>query len=110
MNPDAILGTWTGSAANDSGFEIEVTITLTGPLEVGATCGSFTIPTNPCSGTFRLLGARGNTLDLQAENKQGICGEDETVFDSVELLSDGTLLYISKGDGWEARGRLQRTA
>jgi SAM-dependent methyltransferase len=108
MNTEAMLGTWAGTAANDNGFEIDVTLSLTGPFEVGATCGSFAIPTNPCSGTFRLLSIRGETLDLQAENKQGICGDAAS--DSVELLSDGTLLYISKGDGWEARGILQHTS
>ena len=101
MNLDSLLGTWTGHAANDNGFEIEVNITLSGPLEVGATCGSFTIPTNPCSGTFRLLSTQGGRLELQAENKQGICGEDETVFDTVELRPDGTLLYVSRGADWE---------
>lgn len=110
MNTDSILGTWTGQAANDNGFEIEITITLSGPLEVGAMCGSFTIPTNPCSGTFRLVNTQGQTFELQAENKQGICAEDETVFDSVELRPDGTLLYISRGAGWETRGYLQRVA
>jgi len=106
MSADAILGTWTGKADNKNGFELEVTLSLVGPLEVGAGCGSFTIPTNPCSGTFRLLDVRGKTLDLQAENRQGNC--DEAVSDSVELLADGTLLYISKGEGREARGILQR--
>ena len=28
--------------------------------------------------------------------------------DSIELLQDGTLLYISKGRNWETRGILQR--
>jgi hypothetical protein len=57
---------------------------------------------------FRLVGIRGQTLELQAENKQGACGEAES--ESLEMLSDGTLLYVSKGDGWEARGILQRTS
>ena len=39
---------------------------------------------------------------------QGDCGEADS--DSLELLSDGTLFYVSKGDGWEARGILQRAS
>jgi len=107
MSLNPILGIWTGIAANDNGFEIEVTLRFTGPWEVGALCGTFTIPTNPCSGDLRLLSLRGSTFELRAENKQGVCGEDETVFDAVELQADGTLLYISRGEGWEARGYLR---
>ncbi len=109
MYKDILLAKWTGRAVNDNGFELDVVIDFSGPIEVGELCGSFSIPTNPCSGIFRLLGVEGNTLVLHAEQKQGDCGEDETIFDSVELLSDGTLLYVSRGHGWEARGRLQRT-
>lgn len=107
MNTNELLGKWMGRAINDNGFELEVVIDFGGPFEVGALCGSFTIPTNPCSGLFRLLDVQGNTVVLHAEQKQGHCSEDEEVFDSVELLSDGMLLYVSRGNGWEARGRLQ---
>lgn len=51
---------------------------------------------------------RGGTLELRAENLQGECGDADS--DTLELLSDGTLLYVSKGDGWEARGALQRAS
>ncbi len=68
--------------------------------------GIFDIPLIPCSGTFRVLNIRGEILDLQAEKQQGDCVEDDS--DSLELLPDGTLLYISQGKGWETRGILER--
>jgi len=67
-----------------------------------------THPEIPCSGTFRILEVCEETLELKAENKQDECSEAD--FDSLELLSDETLLYVSKGDGWEARGVLQRAS
>ena len=106
MNTNELIGKWSGRAVNDNGFELEVVIDFSGPFEVGALCGSFTIPTNPCSGLFRVRGFQDSICALQAEQKQGNCGGDEVVFDSVELLTDGRLLYVSRGKGWEARGHL----
>ena len=51
---------------------------------------------------------RGEILELKAEDQQGNCGEADS--DSLESLSDGTLLYVSEGEGWEARGVLQRAS
>lgn len=68
--------------------------------------GVFDIPLVPCSGTFRVISIRNEIVELRAENLKGECGEADS--ESLELLSDGTLLYISKGDGWEAQGILQR--
>lgn len=107
MKPDSFLGVWAGKAYNNNGWEMGITISIPEPFEVGSTLGTYTIPEIPCSGIFRILEIRGETLELKAENQQGNCGEADS--DSLELLSDGTLLYVSKGDGWEARGILQRT-
>ena len=107
MQTESIAGTWTGTAANDTGFELEITVTLSGSLVVGETVGSFEIPTNPCSGTFRLLAVEGQTLNLRAENKQGDCGDGE-VADSLERLPDGALRYVARGEGWQASGVLRR--
>ena len=56
----------------------------------------------PCSGTFRMLEVREETLELKAENKQGECGEADSDF--LELLSDETLLYVSKGEAGKREG------
>ena len=108
MKPDSFLGVWTGKAHNNNGWDMEITISILELFEVGSTLGTYTIPEIPCSGIFRILKIRGETLELKAENKQGPCGEADS--DSLELFSDGTLLYKSKGDGWEARGVLQRAS
>jgi hypothetical protein len=106
MKKDSLLGIWTGTAHNSNDWDMEITLTIHQPLEVGSMLGMFEIPLIPCSGTFRVLDIEGETLKLKAEALQGDCGEAD--LDTLELLSDGTLLYISKGEGWEARGILQR--
>ena len=108
MKPDSFLGVWIGTAHNNNDWDMEITISIPELFEVGSTLGTYTIPEIPCSGTFKTLEIHGETLGLKTENQQGECGEADS--DSLELLSDGTLLYISKGDGWEARGILERAS
>jgi hypothetical protein len=106
MKQDALLGVWTGTARNSNGWDMKITISIMQPFAIGATLGIFDIPMIPCSGTFRLVAIRGETLELAAQNLQGDCRPAD--LDSIELLQDGTLLYISKGRNWETRGILQR--
>ena len=108
MDTASLLGVWTGTAHNNNGWDMKITISILQPVEISSTLGIFDIPLIPCSGTYRVVDIRGETLDLKAENQQGECGEADS--DTLELLSDGTLLYVSKGDGWEARGVLQRAS
>ena len=108
MKTESLLGVWTGTAHNSNGWDMKVTISILQPFELSSTLGIFDIPLIPCSGTFRVINIRGETIDLRAEKQQGECGEAES--DSIELLSDGTLLYISKGKGWETRGVLRRAS
>ena len=104
MKTDSLLGVWTGTAHNSNGWDMKITVSVLQPVEVGSTLGVFDIPLIPCSGAFRVISIRGETLDLKAEKLQGECGQAES--ESLELLSDGTLLYVSKGKGWETRGIL----
>jgi len=106
MNTGSLLGVWTGTAHNNNGWDMKIIISVLQPVEVGSTLGVFDIPLIPCSGTFRVINIRDEIIELRAEKLQGDCGE--AVSESLELLSDGTLLYISKGDGWETRGVLER--
>lgn len=106
MEATSLLGVWTGTAHNSNGWDMKLTIYVLKPVEVGNTLGVFDIPLIPCSGTFRVTAVHVNILELQAEKLQGECGEAES--DTLELLEDGTLLYISKGKDWETRGVLQR--
>ena len=106
MKRDSLLGVWTGTAHNSNDWDMKITLTILQPLEIGSTLGIFDIPLIPCSGTFRVLDIQDQTIELKAEKLQGDCGEADS--DTLELLSDGTLRYISKGEGWETRGILQR--
>ena len=106
MKNDSLLGTWTGTAHNSNDWDMKITLSILQPVEVGSTLGVFDIPLIPCSGIFRVLDVHGETVQLKAEKLQGDCGEADS--DTLELLADGTLLYTSKGEGWETRGILHR--
>ena len=84
---------------------MKITLSILKPVEVDSTLGVFDIPLIPCSGTFRVISIYGETLELQAEKLQGECLEAES--ETLELLPDGTLLYIATGKGWETQGILQ---
>ena len=92
---------------NSNGWDMKITISILQPLalEVGASLGVFDIPLIPCSGTFRVTNIQDQIIELRAERLQGNCGEAES--DTLEVLPDGTLLYVSKGKGWETRGVLE---
>ena len=105
MKPESLLGVWSGTAHNSNGWDMKITISILQPVEIGSMLGIFDIPLIPCSGTFRVLSMIGETLILKAEKLQGECGEADS--ESLEVLSDGTLQYVSKGEGWETRGILQ---
>jgi hypothetical protein len=106
MKPESLIGVWTGMAHNSNGWDMKITISILQPFEIGSTLGIFDIPMIPCSGTFRVISIRDETIELAAEKLQGDCGAAD--LDSLEVLADGTLLYLSKGYGWETRGILQR--
>lgn len=106
MNRDSLLGVWTGTAHNSNGWDMKITLSVLKPFEVGSTLGIFDIPMIPCSGVFRVIRIRGETLELKAENLQGERGRVSS--ETLELLPNGTLLYISKGRDGEASGVLVR--
>jgi hypothetical protein len=106
MNKDSLLGVWTGTAHNNNGWDMKITLSVLQPVEVGSMLAVFDIPLLPCSGTFRVINILNEIIELRAEKLKGDCGEADS--DSLEMLEDGTLLYISKGNGWETRGVLQR--
>ena len=108
MKPDSLLGVWTGTAHNSNGWDMKITISILQPVEIGEMLGVFNIPLIPCAGTFRVVNIQGEALELRAEKLQGECGQADS--ESLELLSDGTLQYVSKGQGWETRGILERAS
>jgi hypothetical protein len=107
MKADSLLGVWTGTAHNSNGWDMKMTVSIMQPFAIGSTLGIFDIPLLPCSGTFRVLMIRGETIEVYVEKQQGDCLKSD--IDTLELLPDGTLLYVSKGRDWETRGILRRT-
>jgi cellobiose epimerase len=103
---NALSGTWAGIARNTNGFDLQINLTFIAPPQVGSVCATFVIPEIPCSGVFRLLRINDDTLELKTENTTGPCGQADS--DSLQRLSDGTILYLSRGPGWEAHGVLER--
>jgi hypothetical protein len=108
MKPESLLGVWTGTVHNSNGWDMKITISIIQPFEAGSMLGVFDIPLIPCSGTFRVKTIREETIELQAERLQGDCRKADS--DSLELLEDGTLQYVSKGKGWETRGILHHVS
>ena len=106
MKPDSLVGVWTGTAHNSNGWDMKITISVLQHVEIGEMLGVFNIPMIPCAGAFRVVNIQDEKLELRAEKLQGECGEADS--DSLELLPDGTLEYVSKGQGWETRGVLER--
>lgn len=107
MDADSLVGVWTGTVHHSNGWEMKFTVSILQPVEVGAMLGIFDIPLIPCSGTFRVVAIHGEILELRAEKLQGDCLRAES--ETLEHLPDGTLLYVSKGKGWETRGVLKHT-
>ena len=106
MQPESLLGVWTGTAHNSNGWDMKITISILQPIEVGSMLGVFDVPLLPCSGTFHVLKIHERSLELRAQRLKGDCANADS--DSLELLSDGTLQYVSKGKDWETRGILKR--
>jgi hypothetical protein len=106
MKPGSLLGVWTGTTHNVNGWDMKMTLSILQPFQIGSTLGIFNIPMMPCSGTFKVLDVEGDTLTLQAENLQGGCRPADSY--SLELLPDGTLLYVSKEDSFETQVILER--
>lgn len=108
METNSLLGVWIGNVHNSNGWDMKITISVLQPIEIGSVLGIFDIPMIPCSGTFRVVDIHDENIELKTEKLQGDCVQADS--DSLELLPDGTLLYISKGEGWETQGILQHTS
>ena len=101
---DPIIGTWTGTVLNN-GFEMEISITIKESCQLEEICGQFDITTVSCSGSLTWVGMDGGMYQFQASEKTEGCGEG---IDYLLPQSDGTVMYISRGDYGETSGTLQR--
>jgi hypothetical protein len=108
MDTTSLLGVWTGNVHKSNDWDMKVTISILQHVEIGSNLGVFDIPLIPCAGTFRVIDIRGETIEVKAEKLQGQCIESDTA--SLELLPDGTLLYMSNGADGETRGILHRSS
>lgn len=91
---DAISGTWVG-AAKSVEFEFGVTFVVGEKCSLGDACRTFDFPDISCSGTLAITKIDGNVFEFQASDRTGGCDPSPDNRDSLELLSDGTLLFIS---------------
>jgi hypothetical protein len=91
---DAISGTWVGTAKSGD-FEFGVTFVVGEKCNLGDACGTFDFPDISCSGTLAITKIDGNVFEFQASDKTSGCDPSPDNRDSLELLPDGTLLFIS---------------
>ena len=95
-------GEWTGTAKNGT-FEMQVSLTMGSNCQVGQVCGSIDLRNVPCSAKFTLVGVENNIYEFEAGEKKGTCGVGR---DYLQILSNGTMLYTSRGDYGETTGTL----
>lgn len=107
MKTDSLLGIWTGTVHHSDGWDMKITISVMQPFEIGSILGIFDIPLIQCSGSLRVVAVHSETIELREIKQQGDCPDAES--DSLEMLADGTLLYTSRGKGWETKGILHRS-
>lgn len=91
---DAISGTWVGTAKSGD-FEFGVTFVIGKNCSLGEACGTFDFPDISCSGTLAVTKIDGNVFEFQASDRTSGCDPSPDNRDSLELLPDGTLLFIS---------------
>ena len=84
---------------------MQISITIEETCQLGQTCGQFDIQTVSCSGTLTWVGMDGELYQFQAGDKTEACGEG---VDYLLPQTDGTLMYISRGDYGETKGVLHR--
>ena len=80
-----------------------MSVNMKSTCQVGQVCGSIDLRTVPCSATFTLVGVENDIYEFTAGEKKGTCGVGR---DFLQLLSNGTMLYTSRGDYGETSGTL----
>jgi hypothetical protein len=91
---DAISGKWVGTAKSGD-FEFGVTFVVGEKCSLGEACGTFDFPDISCAGTLAITNIDENVFEFQASDRTSGCDPSPDNRDSLELLPDGTLLFIS---------------
>lgn len=106
---DAISGTWVGTAKNGES-EFDVRFVIGKACELGQVCGTFEFPSMPFSGTVTITRISGTVYEFKANDLSNGAVNSPDIQDSLQLLPDGTLLYVSSGGSYgEARGVLHKS-
>ena len=108
-NIDAISGTWVGTAKSGN-FEFDVRFEIGKSCKIGLACGTFDFPSISCSGTLTITKIEGNLFEFEANDRTSGCLVSPDIKDSLQLLPDGSLLYVSQSASYDGqtRGILQR--
>ncbi len=105
-----LTGQWAGRAKNGNNVEFDVIFDIPADCTLGQPCGTFNLITLGCSGSIRFISVKDNTYQFEAFNKSSIC-DVPAIYDGLELLKDGTILYRSRGENYgESQGTLQRVS
>jgi hypothetical protein len=91
---DAISGTWVGTAKSGD-FEFGVTFVIEENCSLGDGCGTFDFPDISCSGTLAITKIDGSVFEFQASDRTSGCDPSPDNRDTLELLPDGTLSFVS---------------
>ncbi len=96
-------GEWSGTARNGD-LIMDVIVSINPDCMMGEWCGFFEIPAIPCRGFYKIKAIEGDVYSFEIVEKSPACG---TGADSMRLMPDGSLLWVSRGDYGESRGFLQ---
>ena len=106
---DAISGTWTGILKSKD-LEFDIRFEIGTACKIGSVCGTFDFPGIACSGTLTIIEVDDDLFRIQIHDKTSGCFKTHDIQDSLQLLPNGTLLYISKSSSYsEMRAVLSRS-
>ena len=105
---DQISGTWLGTAKSGE-IEYDVRFEIGESCEIGSICGTFDFPSFSCSGTLSIINIEGNKYEFQAYDRTSGCNVSPDIKDYLQLLPDGTLIYVSSSNDYDhTRGVLRK--
>lgn len=113
ISTDSIAGNWMGSFQGISdNFSAQILVTINKNCEINNICGTYSVPSLPCSGNLILTGTD-HTSFIFAEQKTGgadWCGSGG--FEYMELGPDHTLSwgYRELGESIKSKGSLTKVA
>lgn len=113
ISTDSIAGNWMGSFQGISdNFSAQMLATINKDCKVNNICGTYFVPSLPCSGNLILTSADKTTFTFIEQKTGGAewCGSGG--FEYMELLPDNTLSwgYSDPGESIKSKGTLTKVA